>query len=229
MRQFQNLLNKVHGPLQTDEHASHADEHVLGDIVQIASNATRILAKWGHLLEEVKSTSASPASMRCQNQKGELLLDQDLPSEYGGFPNVYSNRGKTQKFMYEYAILLGVKFNFNSRVAKYIENANGAGVVIDGKEHLADGVVGADGVHSRARALIVGKEESPKPSGFSVFRSWFPLEKLKGQPLLEDIVNSEKDLFRVWIGPNTHAIVLTNVKLQYVVCFCTHKVICHQP
>jgi len=57
-----------------------------------------------------------------------------------------------------------------------------------------------------------------------VYRSWFSMDMLRDEPLLRHIVNSDKDQFLVWLGLNTHGMVVTNVKLQTVVCFLTHKV-----
>jgi 2-polyprenyl-6-methoxyphenol hydroxylase-like FAD-dependent oxidoreductase len=36
-----------------------------------------------------------------------------------------------------------------------------------------DVVVGADGVRSRARTLVLGYEDKPKSSGYAVWRAWF--------------------------------------------------------
>jgi len=162
--------------------------------------------------------------MKLQTQDGKVLLQQGLPSHYGGFPNVYCNRGYTQKAIFEYALSLGIEFRFGSRVSDYFEGPDSAGIKIGDETFIADAVVVADGVHSKGRALITGIADKPQSSGFAVYRSWFPMDAIKGDPLLQDIVNSKDDLFLVWIGPDTHAIVLTNVKEQHVVCFCTHKV-----
>jgi 2-polyprenyl-6-methoxyphenol hydroxylase-like FAD-dependent oxidoreductase len=36
----------------------------------------------------------------------------------------------------------------------------------------ADLVVGADGVRSKARELVLGYNDKPKSSGYAVFRAW---------------------------------------------------------
>lgn len=197
---------------------------IAGDIVQIAANATRVFRHWGNTLEEVKKQAGNPEILRCQDQKGNILIDQELPKEYDGYPNLYCNRGGVQKIMYDHAISLGVEFQFSARITKVFDDALGAGIYVGDKNVTADVVVVADGVHSKGRAYITGKADKPVASGFAVYRSWFSMDALKGEPLLEEIVNSKDDLFRVWIALNTHGIVVTNVKLQTVVCFITHKV-----
>jgi flavin-dependent dehydrogenase len=162
--------------------------------------------------------------MRCQNQLGETLLEQPLPVEYGGYPSLYCNRGLVQRIMYDHAVSLGAEITFGTRITRVFDNAQEAGVYVGDQKVVADAVVVADGVHSKGRAYVTGVVDKPKASGFAVYRSWFPLKALGGDPLLEEFVSSKKSIFRVWIGANTHGIVLTNPKMQTCVCFCTHKV-----
>jgi 2-polyprenyl-6-methoxyphenol hydroxylase-like FAD-dependent oxidoreductase len=162
--------------------------------------------------------------MHCQNEHGEVLVDQVLPAEYNGYPNLYCNRGGVQRIMYDYAISIGVEVTFGARITKVSEDATSAWIYLGDQKVVADLVVVADGVHSKSRAYVTGAVEKPKASGFAVYRSWFSMDRLKDDPLLQHIVNSDKDQFLVWLGLNTHGMVVTNVKLQTVVCFLTHKV-----
>lgn len=126
--------------------------------------------------------------------------------------------------MYEYAVELGVKFVFGKRVSEFFEDEKSAGIIVDGIKHSADLVIGADGVHSKTRAFVTGKQEKPQKSGFAVYRSWFSLDALVGKPLVEWIAKSDRDLIMVWIGEDTHSIITTNVKMRSITCFATHKV-----
>jgi len=38
---------------------------------------------------------------------------------------------------------------------------------------VADVVIGADGVRSKARALVLGYEDNPKSSGYAIWRAWY--------------------------------------------------------
>ena len=126
--------------------------------------------------------------------------------------------------MYDYAISIGVEVNFGARITKVGDDLTSAWIYVSDQKILADVVIVADGVHSKSRAYVTGTVEKPKASGFAVYRSWFSMDELQHEPLLQDIVNSDKDQFMVWIGLNTHGIVTTNVKLRTIVCFLTHKV-----
>lgn len=126
--------------------------------------------------------------------------------------------------MYDHAISIGVEVKFGMRITEVFDDATSAGIYVGDQKVMSDIVIVADGVHSKSRKYVTGTADKPKASGFAVYRSWFSMEELRDEPLLQDIVNADKDQFRVWIGLNTHGIVTTNVKLQTVVCFYTHKV-----
>ncbi|KAH8812869.1 hypothetical protein F5884DRAFT_671763 [Xylogone sp. PMI_703] len=194
-----------------------------GDVIMLSANATRIMAKWGNVLAQVDALASHPSQMILQDQNGMTLLSQELPSTYDSFPNVIAHRGETQRIMYEYAKSLGVDFQFDCRVTDYFEDKDGAGVIINEERHNARGVIAADGIHSKARSYVSGKQTTTGSSGFAVYRSWFPLERLKNDPLTRPLAESKKDQWFVWIGKDIHAIILTNITLQKCVCFCTHK------
>lgn len=48
----------------------------------------------------------------------------------------------------------------------------------------ADFVIGADGVRSKARELVLGYDDKPKSSGYAVFRSWCVISHLYPPPWL---------------------------------------------
>jgi len=76
-------------------------------------------------------------------------------------------------------------------VEEYWEEEGKAGVVVDGERMEADVVVGADGVRSKARKLVLGYDDKPHSSGYAVWRTWFTSEELAKDPLTEWITNSQ--------------------------------------
>jgi 2-polyprenyl-6-methoxyphenol hydroxylase-like FAD-dependent oxidoreductase len=51
-----------------------------------------------------------------------------------------------------------------------------AWVVTDEGEVFKGDLVGADGVRSKARTLVLGYHDKPKSSGYAVYRAWFDAE-----------------------------------------------------
>ncbi|EXJ76282.1 uncharacterized protein A1O5_00790 [Cladophialophora psammophila CBS 110553] len=202
---------------------SYSDMKKQGDVIMIGSNATCIIEHWGPVLDELVKIASQPPVMSIQDKSGKVLLDQHLPAEFRGHPNVFTNRGRAQQLMYDYAVSLGVEILLGSPVIEVFEDDSSAGVVVGSNKYAADAVIAADGVHSKARNFITGQSERPKKSGFAVYRSWFPLQNLKSDPVTAPIAESPTPLFKIWIAEDTHAILTTNVKLQAATCFVTHK------
>lgn len=197
----------------------------LGDVIMVGSNATRIIASWDtKLMDEIWKMSAQPEALRIQDKHGKVLLNQPLPKMYDGFPNIYTNRTRLQNMLYDHAVSLGVDFNFGVRVTDYFEDDDSAGISINGIKHTADAVLVADGVHSKGRHFVTGVQDKALKSGFAVYRSWFPLDRLNDHELTKGIAQSNQDQFAIWIAEDIHAILTTNVKLGTCTCFATHKV-----
>ncbi|ROV86841.1 hypothetical protein VMCG_10897 [Cytospora schulzeri] len=92
----------------------------------------------------------------------------------------------------------------------------------DGSTHECDVLVGADGIHSTVRGLILGEEDTatnPRNTGFWVVMSLQPYDKAQGS-LGKDVVDSEDAREYMWLGDG-HMIlhnVLDNGKLvQFVI------------
>jgi 2-polyprenyl-6-methoxyphenol hydroxylase-like FAD-dependent oxidoreductase len=152
------------------------------------------------------------------NSGGKTILEVD------GFPILFSNRGYAQNALYDYAVEIGVKFRFNARVTSYFEEDDCAGVYVGDERVQADGVIAADGIHSKARKYVTAKQEHPRTSGFAVYRAWFPLAVLGQDERTRHFTDLKEDLFHVWLGTDVHAILVINVALKGVTVFCTHKV-----
>lgn len=56
--------------------------------------------------------------------------------------------------------------------------------VVSQKQVTGDMVIGADGVRSKARELVLGYVDKPKSSGYAVFRAWSVIKN--GQRLFPD-------------------------------------------
>ena len=74
----------------------------------------------------------------------------------------------------------------------------------DGTEVEADIIIGADGIKSRTRELVLGFKDAPKSSGYACYRAFFPGDWLKDDPMTAHFV--EKDMLNVYIGEDMHMI-----------------------
>ncbi|KAE8442928.1 hypothetical protein EG329_002532 [Mollisiaceae sp. DMI_Dod_QoI] len=59
----------------------------------------------------------------------------------------------------------------------------------DGSKHFADLIVGADGIHSVIKPMVIGRDQvKPKSTGLSAFRFLVPTERLKENPEFEALM-----------------------------------------
>jgi len=92
---------------------------------------------------------------------------------------------------------------------RYFEDEKEAGIELDdGTLVTGDVVVGADGVRSRARTLVLGYEDKPKSSGYAVWRAWFSNKDMIADPRTAQFCNNG-DTFNGWIGPDVHFLFST--------------------
>jgi salicylate hydroxylase len=96
----------------------------------------------------------------------------------------------------------GITIRMGCDVRDYKDEEGGRPAIIlaDGSRVVADVVVGADGIKSRARELVLGFADAPKSSGYSCYRAYFPGQHLKEDPLCREFVNH--DCVNIWYeGP----------------------------
>jgi 3-hydroxybenzoate 6-monooxygenase len=178
---------------------------VFGEIgagIQIAPNASSVLDRVG-VLEQIASCAVYPKRMLLVDAlSGETLTAVDLGAPF------------LRAFRYRYlvmhrndllTILLdacqqheAVTLETNRHVVSVEDLGDGArATCADGSVYSCDALVGADGLHSLVRALVIGDAE-PICEGFVAYRGAVPVEDVIEHGGLETI--------RYWIGPRLHFI-----------------------
>src|SRR5207247_7417751 len=102
--------------------------------------------------------------------------------------------------------------SFNKKLADL--ERTGPGVTLcfsDGSSAHADAVVGADGVHSRVREILLGPER-PKFTGRVAHRTVFPTALMNGFAL---------ETCTKWWGPDRHIVMCPVTASCYTTCFVT--------
>ncbi|KAF7538387.1 hypothetical protein G7054_g2962 [Neopestalotiopsis clavispora] len=166
---------------------------VLGDIISFGPNAGRIFARWQQV--DTDESIAIKLKRECidlstygfrihKYDTGEVVAQQPASVPSKDAPTLNGHRGELHEIVFNYVKdQLGVPIHLGQRVAEYFETDNGAGIILENGEKVhGDCVIGADGVRSKARELVLGYEDKPKSSGYAIWRAWFPSEKLAEDP-----------------------------------------------
>jgi salicylate hydroxylase len=138
-------------------------------------------------------------------------------SEKYGTPFWDFHRTDLHRCLYNRMIELGGHIRVNSRVNDVVVNEEAACATIeltDGSQHSADLVVGADGIHSRLREVLVGHRISPTPTGDIAYRLLLRAEDVLHDPELAPFVTDPQVTY--WMGPQKHAVVYLIRKAQFL-------------
>lgn len=152
-----------------------------------------------------------PKKVNMRGWKGEIISDMDF-HEYErvcGAPFWDFHRAELHKVLLERAEELGARVSTGKRVVDVrcsprCEGAGGAvAVCADGSAYAADLVVGADGVHSRCRELLLGREDPPLLTGDLAYRLLLDTAVMLADPELKRFVDEPE--VNYWMGPDAHA------------------------
>ncbi|KAI4613106.1 hypothetical protein J4E83_007517 [Alternaria metachromatica] len=184
----------------------------IGAGIQCLPNSSRVLIAWG--LEDYLSKHAtSPRLCNMIGWKGNKISEMDF-HEYEkecGTPFWDFHRANLHMGLLERAVELGAKLTTKARVvdveyeADVGNNATRAiAVCQDGTRHKADLVVGADGINSKCREILLGHEDPPQLTGDLAYRLLLNTADMLKDPELRGFV--EDPQVNYWIGPDAHAV-----------------------
>ncbi|KAL1617751.1 hypothetical protein SLS56_010851 [Neofusicoccum ribis] len=200
----------------------------LGDIISFGPNAGRIFYRWkgGEIAERMRpiSIDLSNHGFKIHKYTGEHIITQKTPPRVKESPVFNGHRGELHTVVFEYARdELGIPIHLGQRIVEYFEDKDRAGIVLAGGERVtADVVLGADGVRSKARELVLGYDDKPKSSGYAVWRAWFANTDMVADPRTRHFCE-HGDTFNGWIGPDVHFLFSTIKGGQDCCWVLTHK------
>lgn len=168
----------------------------------------------GKLREEVQWTSVRRVFRPVSSDLNLKYILTVVPS--------CSARGEIHKILFDHALSVGVDIRLGQKVTEYFEDDSGAGVVSNGERVTGDVVLGCDGVRSKARTLVLGYDDKPKPSGYAVYRAWLDSSELAKDPLTKDLVING-DTHTGWLGPDIHFLAASIKNGKEFSWVCTHK------
>ncbi|KUI57777.1 6-hydroxynicotinate 3-monooxygenase [Cytospora mali] len=189
----------------------------LGDIISFGANGGRIFYRWGRYPGEVAnrlrklSINLNEYGFRIHKfDTGEVVFHQKSPDSNPEAPVFNGHRGELHQVVFDHARAeLGIPIHLGQNVSEYFEDDDHAGIVLKtGERIVADVVVGADGVRSKARELVLGYEDKPKSSGYAVWRAWFSNVDMIKDPRTKEFCENG-DTFNGWIGPDVHFLFST--------------------
>lgn len=171
----------------------------LGAGINLSPSVTRILDRIG-ILKKLRLIAVEPRSFVSRSfDTGEvtfqLALGPEIERSYGA-PYLTVHRGDFHALLAE-SVRPGT-LQTGKRLESFVETESDVELVFeDGSAERFDFVIGADGVNSRVRELLLGPE-APRYTGYMAHRSIFPASRLGGLELAD---------CTKWWSPDRHMIV----------------------
>jgi salicylate hydroxylase len=141
--------------------------------------------------------------------KGNVISSMDFEESAAQYPETCYwdfHRANLHKALLQRAEDLGAKLQCNSRVSEVIVNGDGESatvVLADERRMTADVVVGADGINSRLREVLLGHKDPPTKTGDLAYRLLLSTKEMLKDPELAPFVTNPQ--VNYWMGPDAHA------------------------
>jgi salicylate hydroxylase len=181
----------------------------VGAGIQIPPNASRILIQWG-LEEQFLAKAVRPSAYVFRRySNGDVLHSQTLGhsvcKKYGN-PYWLMHRADYQAILKQKALDLGVQLLLSSKVSS-IDFETTTVTTVNGKVLQADVIVGADGLRSSVRELLLGHPDPPHATGDLAHRVTLNAETVFANSETKFLVEQGAESpVNVWVGPNQHVV-----------------------
>ncbi|KAJ6511508.1 hypothetical protein C8R47DRAFT_1095293 [Mycena vitilis] len=175
----------------------------VGAGIQISPNLSRLLMRWG-LGNDLRQASVKPQSITFRRYKtghrvGWTKWGETMDKEYGA-PYCHVHRADLFNMLFKLASPYMTLF-MDSRVVS-LDPDLGQVTLESGRRFRADVILGADGVKSMVREIVVGRPDKPLPTGDAAYRALIPTSEMAKHPDLKPLVDHPE--MTGWIGPGRH-------------------------
>lgn len=200
------------------ESASQIGE--VGAGIQVLPNSSRVLIQWG-LGPELLRLATIPEQVTMLGWKGNVITTHDFQhaAKEHGAPFWDFHRADLHGVLLKRAQDLGATIQTSSRVVNIdFSQPHLATIQLSNGQRLsADLTIGADGIFSRCREIMLKRESPPVATGDLAYRVLLSTEGMRDDPELAAFLESHH--VRYWMGPGKHAVsyVLRNGDLLNMV------------
>lgn len=166
------------------ENVKNVSNQKEGDCIGIGTNAARVVSKWGtsgHIHRQLEAQVSHVRAVDIHDYAGTFIVTNAMSGFRKG-DGFFLNRCDLANTLYQHTQELGIEVQFGARVLEYFETDERAGVVVNDQKVWADCVIASDGVHSKARGFVTGKDPSPVSSGYAAFRAYFDADEIASEP-----------------------------------------------
>jgi 2-polyprenyl-6-methoxyphenol hydroxylase-like FAD-dependent oxidoreductase len=195
--------------VQVYEQAPHFER--IGAGIQMMPNSMKVLRKIG-VEERLRQVAFAPYShLNRIWDTGEVTRELPMPESLYGAPYLCMHRAELHDALA--AVLPSGIVHLDKRLVGLEQRAGGVTLIFaDGARATADAVIGADGVHSIVRDIVVGPD-APIHKGRIAYRAVFPAALMGGK----DIGPSRTK----WWGLDRHIVIYYTTKVRSEVYFVT--------
>lgn len=131
-----------------------------------------------------------PRKLR-SNPDGSFLMERQIVQ-----------RADIHKLLFDLASSL-MTLRLNSRVVA-VDPCVPSVTLQTGEVVTADLVIGADGVRSTIREVVMGGPDKPLPTGDAAYRAIIPTELMQDDPELRMLIDAPG--LTIWLGPGKHIV-----------------------
>ncbi|GAA5821892.1 hypothetical protein JCM3770_002648 [Rhodotorula araucariae] len=171
----------------------------LGDSLGVGENALRLLTRWGVRDKLVAIGNKSPVMHIRRWDTGEIIATQRLMDMAG----YIGHRGDYHAAFFSRVEELGVPIHMGTAVKAFDQDAPSV-TLEDGTVVECDIVIGADGIKSMTREVVLGFEDKPLSSGYACYRAYTEGDNIREDPTSGVLVN--RDQMNIWIGADIHIV-----------------------